>query len=325
MMPFNKPYSTGRELGNIELSVVSPCYGAPTLLRQLVKEITEVVAPLTKDYEIVLVEDCSPDDSRDIIRDICAADSHVKGVFLSRNFGQQSALNAGYDIAEGNYIVTLDCDLQNPPAQIRDLYLKIKEGYDIVFATRRNRPDSFFMTQGSHLFNRLMGFLTDTRQDETVAEFAIFSRKVVDAMAKMGDYRRYYPLMTQWVGFKTAKVDVEHAVRTDGKKSSYSARKRIELAVSTAVSFSTKSLRLIVYFGTVITLLAIVAAIALVIKTLVMDTEVSGWVTLFVSMWFIAGIMIMIMGIIAVYIGSIFDEVKHRPSYLIGETLNVED
>lgn len=325
MMPFNKPYSTGRELGNIELSVVSPCYGAPTLLRQLVKEITEVVAPLTKDYEIVLVEDCSPDDSRDIIRDICAADSHVKGVFLSRNFGQQSALNAGYDIAKGNYIVTLDCDLQNPPAQIRDLYLKIKEGYDIVFATRRNRPDSFFMTQGSYLFNRLMGFLTDTRQDETVAEFAIFSRKVVDAMAKMGDYRRYYPLMTQWVGFKTAKVDVEHAVRTDGKKSSYSARKRIELAVSTAVSFSTKSLRLIVYFGTVITLLAIIAAIMLVVKTLVMDTEVSGWVTLFVSMWFIAGIMIMIMGIIAVYIGSIFDEVKHRPSYLIGETLNVED
>ncbi len=307
-----------------ELSVVSPCYGAPTLLRQLVKEITEVVSQLTKDYEIILVEDFSPDNSREIIRDICATDEHVKGIFLSRNFGQQSALNAGYDVAQGNYIVTLDCDLQNPPSQIRSMYLKAKEGYDIVFAARHNRPDSFFMTQGSHVFNRLMGFLTDTRQDEGVAEFALFSRKVVDAMAQMGDYRRYYPLMTQWVGFKTAKVDVEHAVRTDGKKSSYSAKKRIELAVTTAVSFSTKSLRLIVYFGTVITLLAIIAAIALVIKTLVMDTEVSGWVTLFVSMWFIAGIMIMVMGIIAVYIGSIFDEVKHRPSYLIEEKLNVK-
>lgn len=309
----------------MELSIVSPCYGAPTLLRELVRRITETVAQLTDSYEIILVEDCSPDNSRDIIRELCAQDSHVKGVFLSRNFGQQSALNAGYDTAKGDYVVTLDCDLQNPPSQIRDLFLKAKEGYDIVFATRRNRPDNFFMTQGSHVFNKLMGFLTDTRQDEAVAEFAIFSHKVIDAMAKMGDYHRYYPLMTQWVGFKTAKVDVEHAVRTDGKRSSYSMRKRIELAVSTAVSFSTKSLRLIVYFGTLVTLAAIVGAIVLVIKTIIMDETVSGWATLFVSMWFIAGIMIMVMGIIAVYVGSIFDEVKHRPSYLISETLNIKD
>lgn len=309
----------------MELSVVSPCYGAPTLLRELVRQITETVAQLTDSYEIILVEDCSPDNSRDIIRELCAQDSHVKGVFLSRNFGQQSALNAGYDTARGDYVVTLDCDLQNPPSQIRDLFLKVKEGYDIVFATRRNRPDNFFMTQGSHVFNKLMGFLTDTRQDEAVAEFAIFSHKVIDAMAKMGDYHRYYPLMTQWVGFKTAKVDVEHAVRTDGKRSSYSMRKRIELAISTAVSFSTKSLRLIVYFGTLVTLAAIVGAIVLVIKTIIMDETVSGWATLFVSMWFIAGIMIMVMGIIAVYVGSIFDEVKHRPSYLISETLNIKD
>ena len=309
---------------HIELSVVSPCYGAPTLLRQLVGEITKTVSQLTDSYEIILVEDCSPDNSRDIIREICAADQHVKGIFLSRNFGQQPALNAGYDVAQGKYVVTLDCDLQNPPSQIRDLYLKAKEGYDIVFATRQHRPDTFFMTKGSQVFNSLMGFLTDTKQDKTVAEFAIFSHKVIDAMAKMGDYRRYYPLMTQWVGFKTAKVNVEHAVRTDGKDSSYSMKKRIELAVTTAVSFSTKSLRLIVYFGTVITLLAILSAIILVIKTMFMDEEVSGWTTLFVSLWFIAGIMIMIMGIIAVYIGSIFDEVKHRPTYLISEKLNFE-
>jgi hypothetical protein len=204
------------------------------------------------------------------------------------------------------------------------LYLKAKEGYDIVYATRQNRPDTYFMTKGSQAFNSLMGFLTDTQQDKAVAEFAIFSHKVIDAMAQMGDYRRYYPLMTQWVGFKTAKVDVEHAVRTDGKKSSYSIKKRIELAVSTAVSFSTKSLRLIVYFGTLITLLAIIAAIVLVIKTMCMDEEISGWITLFVSMWFIAGILIMIVGIIAVYIGSIFDEVKHRPTYLVSEKLNFE-
>lgn len=306
----------------MKLSIVSPCYGAPTLLRQLVAQITETVSRLTDSYEIILVEDCSPDNSREIIRDICAADKHVKGVFLSRNFGQQSALNAGYDTATGDYVVTLDCDLQNPPTQIRDLYQKAQEGYDIVFATRRHRPDTFFMTKGSHVFNKLMGFLTDTKQDESVAEFALFSKKVIKAMGSMGDYQRYYPLMSQWVGFKTATVDVEHAVRTDGKKSSYSIKKRIELAVTTAVNFSTKSLRLIVYFGIFITLAAIIGAIALMIKTLIVDEPVSGWATLFVSMWFIAGVMIMIMGIIAVYIGSIFNEVKHRPSYIIDEMLN---
>ncbi len=308
----------------MEISVISPCYGAPTLLRQLVKEITEVVSPLTESYEIVLVEDCSPDNSRDIIREICAQDSHVKGVFLSRNFGQQYALNAGFDLSKGDYVVTLDCDLQNPPAQIKDLYEKIQEGYDIVFASRQNRPDNFFMTQGSHLFNKLMGFLTDTKQDESLAEFAIYRRKVIEAMAQMGDYRRYYPLMNQWVGFKTAKILVNHDERTDGKESSYSMRKRINLAITTAVAFSTKSLRLIVYFGFVITFIAILLALFLVIKTLITGIDVSGWVTLFVSMWFIAGILVTVIGIVAVYIGSIFDEVKRRPSYIIDEKLNFE-
>ena len=180
------------------------------------------------------------------------------------------------------------------------------------------------MTQGSRLFNKLMGFLTDTRQDESLAEFAIYRRKVVDAMAQMGDYRRYYPLMNQWVGFKTTKIDVNHDERTDGKASSYSIRKRIDLAVSTAVAFSTKSLRLIVYIGFIITFIAILLALSLVVKTIVSGIDVSGWTTLFVSMWFIAGIMICVIGIVGVYIGSIFDEVKHRPPYIIDEKLNFE-
>ena len=308
----------------MELSVISPVYGAPTLLHELVRQIEETVSKLTSDYEIILVEDHSPDNSREIITEICETNKRVKGVFLSRNFGQQYALNAGFDLSKGDYVVTLDCDLQNPPAQIKDLYEKIQEGYDIVFASRQNRPDNFFMTQGSHLFNKLMGFLTDTKQDESLAEFAIYRRKVIEAMAQMGDYRRYYPLMNQWVGFKTAKILVNHDERTDGKESSYSMRKRINLAISTAVAFSTKSLRLIVYFGFVITFIAILLALFLVIKTLITGIDVSGWVTLFVSMWFIAGILVTVIGIVAVYIGSIFDEVKRRPSYIIDEKLNFE-
>lgn len=309
----------------MHLSIVSPCYGAPSLLKELAKQTAAVASQITDDYEIILVEDGSPDNSREIIREICQQDKHVKGVFLSRNFGQQPAINAGLDVATGEWIAVLDCDLQNPPQHILSLYQKAQEGYDIVFASRQERPDNYFMTQGSKLFNRMMSFLTGVKQDESVAEFVLYNRKAVDAMKQMGDYVRYYPLMNQWVGFRTAAVPVPHDVRTDGKESSYSISKRIELAVTTSIAFSTKMLHMIVYFGLGITLLALLFAAYLAIETLIAGIDVSGWFTLFVSMWFIAGILIMVMGIVAIYIGNIFIEVKRRPSYLISEVLNSEE
>ncbi len=306
----------------MQLSIISPCYGAPTLLNELVKQITDVATRITSDYEIILVEDYSPDNSREIIQNICNNDKHVKGIFLSRNFGQQPAINAGMDMASGEWVTVLDCDLQNPPSHIKNLYDKAQEGYDIVFARRQGRPDNKFMTKGSKWFNRLMSFLTGVRQDETIAEFAIYNRRVINAMKQMGDYVRYYPLMDKWVGFKTTGVDVPHAIRTDGKASSYSAFKRIELAIRTSIAFSTKPLHMIVYIGFVITFITLIAAIYLAISTLVTGIDVDGWFTLFVSMWFIAGIILMIMGIVAVYIGNIFIEIKHRPTYIIEKILN---
>lgn len=306
----------------MHLSIISPCYGAPTLLEELARQITEVARSITPDYEIILVEDGSPDDSREIIRNICREDKHVKAVFLSRNFGQQPAINAGLDASTGEWVAILDCDLQNPPAHIRSLYDKAQEGYDIVFASRQERPDNFFMTQGSKAFNKLIGYLTNTKQDESVAEFAIYNRKVVNAMKQMGDYVRYYPLMDKWVGFNVTKVEVPHDERKDGKESSYSMLKRIDLAVTTTIAFSTKVLRLIVYAGTIVTLLAICLALYLAIDFMVTGINVSGWLTLFVSMWFIAGIIITVLGIMATYIGYIFDEVKRRPTYIIGEKIN---
>lgn len=307
----------------MELSIVSPCYGAPTLLKELARQISAVASEITPDYEIILVEDASPDNSREIIREICAADKHVKGIFLSRNFGQQPAINAGLDASTGEWVTVLDCDLQNPPSHIKKLYEKAQEGYDLVFASRQDRPDNFFMTEGSKLFNRMMSFLTGVKQDPSIAEFAIYNRKVIDAMKQMGDYVRYYPLMDKWVGFKRSSVIVPHDERTDGKESSYSMKKRIELAVTTSIAFSTKALHMIVYCGLTISVIAFIAAIVLALDTLINGIDVSGWFTLFVSMWFLAGIIIMVMGIVAIYIGNIFMEVKGRPTYIIGERLNM--
>lgn len=306
----------------MRLSVVSPVYGAATLLEELVSEIEAAVKDITGDYEIVLVEDHSPDDSAVVLEKICRENKNVKGILLSKNFGQQYALNAGLDAATGDWIVTLDCDLQDTPSLIKDLYAKAQEGYDVVFASRQNRQDGFIKKAGSKLFNGLLGFLTDTVQDESIANFVIYKREVVEAMKSMGDYRRYYPLMNHWVGFNCVTLPVPHAERTDGRKSSYSLRKRIKLALNTSIAFSNKALNLIVYFGVVLMLVSMVVGLVLIVKYVFGGITVSGWLTLFVSLWFIAGLLMLILGVIAVYIGELYLQTKHRPSYLVKKRLN---
>ena len=306
----------------MKLSIISPVYGAASLLHELVKDIEEAVVRLTDDYEIILVEDHSPDESQVIIREICSNNRHVIGAIHSRNFGQQYAIHTGFTIASGDYIVTMDCDLQDTPSLIVDLYNKLQEGYDLVFASRQNRQDGFMKIYGSKMFNRLLGFLTNTVQDETVANFVIYRRKVVEAMLSMGDCSRYYPLLNHWVGFKSCKLPIPHAERSDGKASSYSIKKRVQLALNTAVAFSTKPLRLIVYFGMALSCLSILAALFLAMNYICTGITVSGWLTLFVSLWLVAGIMIMIMGIIAVYLGSVFEQTKNRPVSIVSEIIN---
>lgn len=304
------------------ISIISPVYGAPRLIRDLVSEIEKSVRKITNEYEIILVEDHSPDDSAMIIRELCKENPKVKGVILSRNFGQQYALNAGLDLASGEWVVTLDCDLQNPPSEIPNLYMKAKEGYDIVYASRQERKDNIISRYGSYIFNKVLSFLTDTSQDNTIAEFVIYNRRVVDAMKQMGDYVRYYPLMSQWVGYNFTKIKVLQDERNDGIKSSYSFAKRLKLAISTAISFSTKPLKLIVVLGMAMVSFAIILAIVMALQYIFAGIDVSGWLTLFVSLWFIAGIMIMIIGIIAIYLSQVYEEVKRRPSYIVAEKLN---
>ncbi len=306
----------------MQISVISPVYGASSLLEKLVTEIEETVKGLTDDYEIILVEDHSPDESAAVIERICASNTKVKGILLSRNFGQQYALNAGLDAASGDWIVTLDCDLQDTPAFIKQLFEKAQEGYDVVFASRQHRQDGFVKKAGSKFFNGLLGFLTDTVQDESIANFVLYKREVVDAMKTMGDYRRYYPLMNHWVGFNSVKLPVPHAERQDGRSSSYSLRKRIKLAINTSVAFSNKALNIIVYVGAVLMIISMVVGLVLIIKYVFAGITVSGWLTLFVSVWFIAGLLMLILGVISLYIGEMYVQTKNRPSYLVKRRIN---
>lgn len=304
-------------------SIISPVYRAENTLNLLVEQIEQSISPITSDYEIILVEDCGPDNSRELIRQICASKSHVKGVFLSRNFGQQYALNAGFDVASGQWIVTLDCDLQDNPSFIQTMYKRALEGYDIVFASRQSRQDSYLKKTGSKWFNKCLSFLTGTEQDDSIANYVLYNHKVIEAMKSLGDYRRYYPLMNHWVGFRRFVEPIPHNERPDGIESSYTFSKRLKLALNTMVAFSDRPLTLILELGIGIAAISVILAIALATHYLFTGITVSGWLTLFVSIWFVFGIQIALLGLVGIYVGKIYEQSKNRPSYIVSEKINL--
>lgn len=305
---------------SIKFSVISPVYGAESLLPELIERIHKSVSQISMDYEIILIEDNSPDNSWEIIKQLSVNDDKIHGISLSRNFGQQNALNAGFDAANGDWIVTLDCDLQDEPERILDLYNEAVKGYDIVFSSRINRKDTFLKKLGSRLFYKTLSYLTDTDQDHSIGNFILYRRNVVEAMITIGDYHKYYPLLNKWVGFKTMKLPIMHAERKDNIKSSYSFRKRLNLAFTTIVAFSDKPLRLVLKFGITLVIISFVFVLILVVRYIFLGEKVSGWLSTILSIWILSGIIIAILGLLGTYIGKIFETVKNRPTYIIKDT-----
>lgn len=306
------------------LSIVSPIYKGEKMLDELVRRITASVTPITDEYEIILVNDQSPDDSWNVIKRICKEDKHVKGVNLSRNFGQHYAITAGLSKSSGEWVVVMDCDLQDRPEEIPNLYHKAMEGFDSVFAQRVDRHDTFMKRLSSTIFYKVFSFLTDSKQDKSVANFGIYNRKVVNAILAMGDSIRYFPIMAQWVGFRKYYLPVTHAEREIGK-SSYNLFKLLKLASDNMIGFSDKPLRLMLRFGFYVVLLSLFFAFYTFVKWSFGLIEVGGFTTMTISIWLAVGIITMMMGITGIYIGKIYDRVKGRPIFIIGETCNFED
>ena len=305
----------------IKISIVSPVYRAEKIVDKLVERIVGAISKITDSYEIILVEDCGPDNSWNKILENCTKNSKVKGIKLSRNCGQQHAIQAGLDASKGNFVVTMDCDLQDQPEEIIKLYNKALEGYEIVVASRKNRQDNAFKKMLSRIFYSTLGYLTETKQDRTVANFACYHRCAVEAMAQVKDHNRYYPMLQQLVGFNYAKVEIEHAEREDGK-SSYSFGKRLRLAMDTILTFSDKPLRLAVKFGVFLSFLSIIGAIVMVILYVYSDIVVEGWSSILLLLTFLSGTIISVLGMVGLYVGKTFESVKQRPTYIIHKTKN---
>lgn len=301
---------------------MSPVYRAENIVDKLVEEIIRFITPITRDFEIILVEDGSPDNSWQKIEENCKKNTRVKGVKFSRNFGQHYAITAGLTRAEGEWVIVMDCDLQDRPDQFAKLYEKAQEGYDIVFARRILRTDGFLKKLSSKLFYRVFSFLTDTKQDSSIANFGIYHRKIIVAILSMKDHIRYFPTMLQWVGFKKAYVDVEHGEREEGK-SSYSWKKLFQLAWNNIIAFSDKPLRLTIQFGLLISILSGLVGFFYVLRYVFGKITVSGFASIIISIWFLSGIVIFILGMLGVYLSKVFEKVKDRPNFIIDETLNI--
>lgn len=298
------------------LSVVSPVYGCKTCLFELYFRLKETLEKISYDFEIILVNDASPDNSWEAILELAERDKRVKGINFSRNFGQHYAIAAGLEASLGEWVIVMDCDLQDQPEEIPRLYDKAQEGCHIVYAQRISRKDALLKRTYSKLFYASLGYLTNTRQDSAIANFGIYHRKVIDSILKMGDYHKYFPTMVRWVGFNFTKITVSHAERNDGK-SSYSFKKSRRLAADIILSFSDKPLRLAVKFGFLISFLAAVFAVYNLVLFFENRILVPGYTSLIISVWFFSGLIIMVLGVVGLYVGKTFDKVKGRPSFII--------
>jgi len=306
---------------NVKLSIVSPVYQAEKIIAELVRQLQENLAAITPDYEIILVNDASPDNSWIAIAAECEKDKRVKGINLSRNFGQHYAITAGLSVSKGEWVVVMDCDLQDRPDEIPNLYAKAQQGYDSVFAQRIERQDSFFKRLFSKMFYALFSYLTDTKQDPTVANFGIYSRKVVGAILTMKDYIRFFPTMVQWVGFQKFYLPVQHSDRYEGK-TSYNFRNLMRLALDNIVAFSDKPLRLMIKFGFIISLISFLLATYNIAAHFVGIIKVEGFTTTVFSIWFVGGLMLLMLGVVGLYVGKTFENVKRRPTFIIKNQIN---
>ena len=304
------------------ISVISPVYKGEHTVPELVRRIKENLLKITTDFEIILVNDASPDLSWPAILKETTADKRVKGLNLSRNFGQHKAILAGFNYAKGDWVVVMDCDLQDLPEEIPSFYRKANEGYDIVRGERRGRKDGFFKKLSSTLFNAVFRWLSDLRTDKKLANYGIYSQQVVRELCRMPERDRAFIVQLSYLGFKTAIIPVEHGKGYEGT-SSYNLSKLLKQAFGTIISNTNKPLRLMIAIGFILSFLSMMMALYNVIAYFSGLIGVAGFTSTIFSIWFVGGMLMMQIGIVGIYIGKVFDQVKGRPLYVVMDEVNI--
>jgi len=309
---------------NPEISIVSPVYKSAESLPEFIQRVSESLSSITQNYEIILVNDGSPDNSWEIICQFAAKDTRIKGVALSRNFGQHPAVFCGLHKCRGDVVVILSCDLQEEPEYIPKLYYKHKEGYEVVYTLVDVKRFGLIRNILTKIYYRLYNYLVGQSfmsMGKTYSSMVLLSRKAVSNLLALKDVQFQYILLIKWLGFKSAHVEIKHKERKYGK-SSYTLRKMVELAMVGIFFHSYKLLRVNVVIGLLISLLSFLGA-ALIVVNYFISGYAQGWASLSVLILFCIGSIFWTTGILGFYIEKIFDQVKSRPIYVIEEEVNV--
>lgn len=308
-----------------KISVVIPEYRGESMLQELLQRLHLNLQTFTDSYEIILVNDCSPDNVWSAIKTVCANDKRVVGLNLSRNYGEHYAITAGLRYAKGEWVVVMDCDLQNRPEDIPALYNKACEGWDVVHARRVHKNFGFWKRMSSKLFHFFYDWMSGHKSDESIAEFGIYSWKIIAEYNKLKEVARSFNFLIDYLGFKVTTLDVQHDARADEGSSSYTLKKLLKLAGDSIIADSNKPLRFAVGLGFFLSVASVLMAIYNLIAHFFELEIVRGYTTTIFSIWFVCGILLFMMGVLGLYIGSIFNQVKERPIFIVMDELNTEE
>ena len=300
-------------------SIVVPVYNEEECLSLLYPRIKEVMDQTGETWELVMVDDGSKDRSAEIMRSLAETDPRIRCVFFARNFGHQIAVSAGMEYALGDAVVVIDADLQDPPEVILELIAKWKEGFEVVYAVRKERDgETWFKKTTARLFYRLIYKITDVEIPLDTGDFRLLDRKVVDIMNKMPEKHRFLRGMSSWVGFNQTGVEYHRKARAAGT-TKYPLKKMLKLALNAITGFSYVPLQLATYMGFTVAGISIIAIPVVVILRLTGGKELSGQATTLISTCFLGGVQLITLGIIGEYLGRIYDQVKGRPLYVTRE------
>lgn len=304
------------------ISIVAPVWNESELLPEFYQRVYKAL----KDYrfELILVDDGSSDSSWGLIESYASKDPRVKAVSFSRNFGHQAALTAGLEHAQGDAVIFIDSDLQDPPEFIPEMIHKWQEGFDVVYCIRSRRPgESLFKLATAALFYRLLKKISRVDVPVDTGDFRLISRKVGDALMKLPERIRYLRGLTSWAGYRQTGIQYQRSERTRGE-TKFSLFRMIKLALDGITSLSSVPLQMVSYLGLIVTLVAFVMILYSLYVYFFTDTTVKGWTSLMIVFVFLGGIQLLVTGIIGEYIGRIYDEVKNRPVYLVQKTIGFD-